>query len=109
MITDKRYITVKQKLDEGKIRRFKHIFRYIPKRVVAEDMGIDPKTLTRRLRKPAQIEVGQIFNLSQCIGNRFETSWKLSELILNEPSLKEKRFKIKKSPGKTTRAQPKLL
>jgi hypothetical protein len=84
MHKDKRYDIVYHNLCIGNIKKFEDIFNFIPLQVVAIDMGIDSKTLSRRLRRLDLIKTNELFELSVRINPSVETYHKIVRLIVEE-------------------------
>jgi len=82
MYKDHRYEIVCHNLLAGKIKTLQDIFKYIPIEVAAIDMGIDPKTLKRRLREPDGFHLSEVFELYQRIDPTIETYRRVVALII---------------------------
>jgi hypothetical protein len=67
MEKDHRYDLVKILIDNGEIKSFAQIFKYIPKSIVGRDLGIDHRTVGRRLKVPRSISLIHFFKLRELI------------------------------------------
>lgn len=62
---DYRYEIVKLLIEQGKARDFEGIFRYIPKTVVANDIGLKGNAMTHAIRDPARFNCRQLFRMAE--------------------------------------------
>ncbi|MBO9562120.1 MAG: hypothetical protein J7621_05070 [Niastella sp.] len=68
MNTDNRYSVVKDIYAAKRIEEFHQIFDYIPKTVVAEDIGTSAKRITRLIEEPHTFTGEEIYQMSQLFG-----------------------------------------
>jgi hypothetical protein len=64
MEKDNRYRIVKPLMSDGQIKSFKDIFLYIPKSVVARDLGINNVRFTRLMNDVGDFTLNDIFRLA---------------------------------------------
>lgn len=64
MVKDERYKTVKFLIEKGHITEFNEVFRYIPKSVVANDLGTNYNRFARLVQHVEQFKVQELFMLS---------------------------------------------
>lgn len=74
---DKRYKVVKVMIENGAITEFRQIFEYIPKSIVANDLGTNYNRLIRLLKKVEDVSLEEIFKLSEWIDIECDVIFKL--------------------------------
>ena len=62
---DRRYSVVKLFYDQGKIQTFKDIFEFIPKSVVAKDLGKKVDRFTVLINKVEKFKVEELFRIGR--------------------------------------------
>lgn len=67
-IKDRRYTTVKRLVEIGDITRLDEIFHYIPKSMVAKDLGTNYNRLIRLLKKPEGWILQDLYRLAELFG-----------------------------------------
>jgi hypothetical protein len=71
MKKDERYEVVRELIDSGRISEFRHIFKYIPKTVVAHDLGTNTTRMTRLIENVEELTIEDL----RMIGNLIEVSY----------------------------------
>lgn len=64
---DKRYKAVQKLIESGEIVHFDDVFQYIPRSIVAEDMGFNYRTLVGKISSPLRFTAGEIIQLANLI------------------------------------------
>jgi hypothetical protein len=64
---DKRYKAVQKLIESGEIVHFDDVFQYIPRSIVAEDMGFNYRTLVGKISAPLRFTAGEIIQLANLI------------------------------------------
>jgi hypothetical protein len=64
---DKRYKAVQKLIESGEIVDFDDVFQYIPRSIVAEDMGFNYRTLVGKISSPLRFTAGEIVQLANLI------------------------------------------
>jgi hypothetical protein len=67
MPKDPRYTSVRRLIGSGDIRTFRDIFDYIPKSVMAKDMGRNYATFASKVIHPDRFTLLEIFKMSKWI------------------------------------------
>jgi len=67
MIKDERYDTVKTLLTVGHFGEFKHIFKVIPKTIVANDLGIHGNRFDKLIQYPERFVIWDIERIARLI------------------------------------------
>ncbi|HEV2478927.1 MAG TPA: hypothetical protein VGS79_04660 [Puia sp.] len=85
--TDPRYETIQPMVQEGRIQTFLDIFKYVPRTVVARDLGKKVTRLSVSLRHLENFTIGELFLIANlCKLSRTE----ILELITMEVSLRDR-------------------
>lgn len=71
MKKDERYEVVKELIDSGRISEFRHIFKYIPKTVIAHDLGTNTTRMTRLIENVEELTIEDL----RMIGNLIDVSY----------------------------------
>ena len=84
---DPRYATIQPMVQEGRIQTFLDIFKYVPRTVIARDLGKKVARLSVSLRHLENFTIGELF----VIGNLCELSrTEVLELVTKEFSLRDR-------------------
>lgn len=84
---DPRYATIQPMVQEGRIQTFLDIFKYVPRTVIARDLGKKVARLSVSLRHLENFTIGELF----VIGNLCELSrTEILELVTKEFSLRDR-------------------
>src|SRR5581483_4577552 len=67
MAKDKRYRTIKNLITAGHITRFMQILEYVPKTVMAKDLGMHHQTFEKLLKDPEKFTFKQSFWIASLI------------------------------------------
>jgi len=78
---DHRYDVVKLMINSGDVESFNDIFRYIPKTVVATDLGKKVDRFTSLMNRVEKFTVGELFTIARFCSI---SESKILELMLNE-------------------------
>ncbi len=91
MTKDERYIGVKKLIESGHITEFKQIFTYLPKTVMAQDLGTNNNRMTRL------IERTEMFTLEELnrIGDLIDISFDSVNMLASNQYKRSKYFKRK--------------
>jgi plasmid maintenance system antidote protein VapI len=91
MTKDERYIGVKKLIESGHITEFKQIFTYLPKTVMAQDLGTNNNRMTKL------IERTQDFTLEELnrIGDLIDISFDSVNMLASNQYKRSKYFKRK--------------
>lgn len=68
MDKDDRYDICRIMYARGHIRTFDELFKYIPKTVVAKDLGINLALFNKKLLRPVDFTIGQIDRMAELYG-----------------------------------------
>lgn len=90
MTKDERYLGVKQLIESGHITEFKQIFTFLPKTVLAGDLGTNNNRMTRLINNVQEFTLGELDRISQLIDVPYDA---ISQLVNNQ-------FKKSKQFGK---------
>lgn len=91
MTKDERYIGVKKLIESGHITEFKQIFTYLPKTVMAQDLGTNNNRMTKL------IERTELFTLEELnrIGDLIDISFDSVNMLASNQYKRSKYFKRK--------------
>lgn len=91
MTKDERYIGVKKLIESGHITEFKQIFTYLPKTVMAQDLGTNNNRMTKL------IERTEMFTLEELnrIGDLIDISFDSVNMLASNQYKRSKYFKRK--------------
>jgi hypothetical protein len=91
MTKDERYIGVKKLIESGHITEFKQIFTYLPKTVMAQDLGTNNNRMTKL------IERTELFTLEELnrIGDLIDISFESVNALASNQYKRSKYFKRK--------------
>ena len=67
MVKDARYTAVQSLITVGKIQKFSDIFKYIPKTIVARDLGLNYRSFVGKVNAPNRFGVLDILKLAEYI------------------------------------------
>lgn len=67
-LQDPRYPTIKPMFDQGRIKSLTDIFIYIPKSVLAEDMGKNLKRFNQQLHNPENFSIKDLIIIGNLCG-----------------------------------------
>lgn len=68
MVKDQRYNLIKPMIEHDRIEDLKDIFKYIPKTVVAKDLGINNNRFSDLLKTPKNLRVYDLVRLADLCG-----------------------------------------
>ncbi|AXY78265.1 hypothetical protein D3H65_31595 [Paraflavitalea soli] len=91
MTKDERYTGVKQLIESGYITEFKQIFTYLPKTVLAGDLGTNNNRMTRLINNVHEFTLEELDRISQLI----DVSYDSINVLVNNQYKKSKHFKRK--------------
>jgi len=89
MTKDERYLGVKQLIESGHITEFKQIFTYLPKTVLAGDLGTNNNRMTRLINNVHEFTLEELDRISQLI----DVSYDAVNLLVNNQYKKSKQFR----------------
>ena len=72
MIKDERYIGVKKLIESGHITEFSQMFTYLPKTVMAHDLGTNNNRMTRLIDHAEQFTLEELSRISKLMDVSFE-------------------------------------
>lgn len=92
---DDRYDVVKTMFDAGRIALFKDIFKYIPKTVIANDLGKKVDRFNKLMSKPDQFTLEEVYTIGSFCGLAERQIYELveAEYLHNKSKIK----KVKKT------------
>jgi len=93
MIRDERYNGIKSMVADGTISYFTDIFKYIPKTIVAKDLGKKVDRFTESMNQVKLFSVGDLFAIAELCKI---TEGQILKLIENEYLRKKRVLKIDK-------------
>lgn len=64
MHKDERYDIVKEMIETGRIQEFRQFTKYLPKTVLARNLGTNSDRMTRLLSDPTQLKLQEIYEIS---------------------------------------------
>ena len=67
MKKDERYEVVKDMIESGRITEFKHIFKYMPKTVMAHDLSTNTTRMTRLIDNVQEFTLEELYEISKLI------------------------------------------
>ncbi|WP_276484498.1 hypothetical protein [Paraflavitalea pollutisoli] len=88
MTKDERYLGVKQLIESGHITEFKQIFTFLPKTVLAGDLGTNNNRMTRLINNVQEFTLGELDRISQLI----DVPYDAINLLVNNQFKKSKQF-----------------
>lgn len=91
MTKDERYLGVKQLIESGHITEFKQIFTYLPKTVLAGDLGTNNNRMTRLINNVQEFTLEELDRISQLI----DVSYDAVNTLVNNQYKKSKQFRKK--------------
>lgn len=91
MTKDERYIGVKKLIESGHITEFKQIFTYLPKTVMAGDLGTNNNRMTRLIDRTEKFTLEELNRISELIDVPFDSINSLASIQYK----KSKHFKRK--------------
>ncbi|MDF2190158.1 hypothetical protein [Paraflavitalea sp. CAU 1676] len=91
MTKDERYLGVKQLIESGHITEFKQIFTYLPKTVLAGDLGTNNNRMTRLINNVHEFTLEELDRISQLI----DVSYDAMNVLVNNQYKKSKQFRKK--------------
>ena len=65
MVTDERYKTAKRGIQKNQVKELHQVFKYIPKNVVAKDIGTSLKSFSYKLNHIEKFSLREIFAMAQ--------------------------------------------
>lgn len=65
MQRDDRYEIIRAMLDQGKIKTLNDIFKYVPKTVVAKNIGKKVARFTRAMHNPEEFTLQELFRIGE--------------------------------------------
>lgn len=68
MEKDIRYESVKAMIDNGRIQEFQQIFQFLPKSIMAHDLGTNNNRMTRLITHVEQFSLEELFRISHLLG-----------------------------------------
>lgn len=84
---DPRYATIQPMMMEGRIQTFLDIFKFVPRTVIARDLGKKVTRLSASLRHLENFTIGELFLIGDlCMLSRTE----ILQLVKREFSLRDK-------------------
>lgn len=89
MTKDERYEGVKKLIESGHITEFKQIFTYLPKTVMAQDLGTNNNRMTRLIERTELLTLQELSR----IGELIDTSFDLINMLASNQYKKSKYFK----------------
>jgi hypothetical protein len=87
MSTDDRYKLVKPMIDTDHIKSFRDIFTYLPKTVIAKDLGINNGRFTDLISHPEGLRVGDVYRLAALFNIEPRQIFELIESEINQAHL----------------------
>ena len=73
MEKDIRYESVKVMIETGRIREFQQIFSYLPKSILAHDLGTNNNRMTRLINHVEQFSLEELFRISHLLDVSYKT------------------------------------
>jgi len=73
MEKDIRYESVKVLIETGRIQEFHQIFNYLPKSILAQDLGTNNNRMTRLINHVEQFTLEELFRISHLLGVSYKT------------------------------------
>jgi hypothetical protein len=67
MKKDERYEVVKDMIESGRITEFKHIFKYMPKTVMAHDLSTNTTRMTRLIDNVQEFTLEEVYEISHLV------------------------------------------
>jgi len=72
MEKDIRYESVKVLIETGRIHEFQQIFNYLPKSILAHDLGTNNNRMTRLINHVEQFTLEELFRISHLLGVNYK-------------------------------------
>lgn len=79
MKKDERYEVVKDMIESGRITEFKHIFKYMPKTVMAHDLSTNTTRMTRLIDNVEEFTLEEMYEISNLVEIDHLTIFKLMD------------------------------
>jgi hypothetical protein len=73
MEKDIRYESVKVMIESGRIHEFQQIFNFLPKSIMAHDLGTNNNRMTRLINHVEQFTLDELFRISQLLEINYKT------------------------------------
>jgi hypothetical protein len=73
MEKDIRYESVKVLIETGRIQEFQQIFNYLPKSILAHDLGTNNNRMTRLINHVEQFTLEELSRISNLLGVNYKT------------------------------------
>lgn len=73
MEKDIRYESVKVLIETGRIQEFRQIFSYLPKSIMAHDLGTNNNRMTRLINHVEQFSLEELFRISNLLDVNYKT------------------------------------
>ncbi|MBO9563560.1 MAG: hypothetical protein J7621_12325 [Niastella sp.] len=73
MTKDERYIGVKKLIESGHITEFKQIFTYLPKTVMAQDLGTNNNRMTKLIERTEMFTLEELNRIGDLIDISFDS------------------------------------
>jgi plasmid maintenance system antidote protein VapI len=90
MEKDIRYESVKVLIETGRIQEFQQIFNYLPKSILAHDLGTNNNRMTRLINNVDQFTLEELFRISHLLGVKYKT---ILNIVHNQYFEEQKRKK----------------
>jgi plasmid maintenance system antidote protein VapI len=87
MEKDMRYESVKAMIESGRIHEFRQIFNYLPKSILAHDLGTNNNRMTRLINHVEQFTLEDLFRIS----NLLDVNYKTVLILIHNQYFGEKR------------------
>lgn len=88
MVKDDRYTAVQSVYKDGKIQKFRDIFKYLPKSVLARDLNLNYRSFVSKVNAPGRFTVSDIARMEEFIGI---SGSQLFDIILADAVVKKKK------------------
>lgn len=96
---DYRYDIVKLFIEQGKVKTLEGVFKYIPKTIVANDIGLRGNAMTTAIRDPTRFTCMQLFRMSQLFDIEPKVFWDMVYTHWMESTAVERRPYKKRVKG----------
>mgnify|MGYP003578630125 CR=1 FL=1 len=73
MEKDIRYESVKVMIESGRIHEFQQIFNFLPKSIMAHDLGTNNNRMTRLINHVEQFTLEELFRISHLLDINYKT------------------------------------
>ena len=67
MKKDERYEVVKDMIESGRVTEFRHIFKYMPKTVMAHDLSTNTTRMTRLIDNVQEFTLEEVYEISNLV------------------------------------------